>query len=239
MKDVKYYNNTQKEALEYTSKVVDFGVTLILYSALNEVLNAYNLLRESKYFVHNIKRRAKNVLEMRNKKVKELRDIVMHKGFAEAYWDAIIDACEKDVADFRKTIKEVLDDNNVPDSDMFSQIETTRVLLEAAKIQFEEVIKASNSKYLPKGLKDMKGLNLFNTFREFYIDNLHKEWEAVCSQLYKINGTDVDLNNDSVTTQFNVLADKFAKGLYIDECLKAAEQEFPEFAGAKVVIEED
>lgn len=239
MKNVIYYNNTQKEALEYTSKVVDFGVTLILYSALNEVLNSYVLLRDSKYFVHNIKRRANNILEMRNKKVKELRDIVMHKGFAEAYWDAIIDACEKDVASFKKSIKTILDNNNAPDSDLFAQIETTRVLLEAAKIQYEEVIKASNSKYLPKGLKDMKGLNLFETFHEFYADRLHKEWEAVCSELYRINKTDIDLNNESVTKQFNTLAEKFAKGLYIDECLKAAEQEYPEYAGAKVVIEED
>lgn len=66
MKHVKYHNQTEKEALEYTSKLVDFGVTLIVYAALNEVLNAYIKLKPSKYFKGNVKRRANETLKMRN-----------------------------------------------------------------------------------------------------------------------------------------------------------------------------
>ena len=40
------------------------------------------------------------------------------KKFFDTYSDAVIDLAEKDVQDFRLSIKKVLDENNVHDSDM-------------------------------------------------------------------------------------------------------------------------
>ena len=239
MKSVKYHNYTEKEALEYTSKLVDFGVTLIVYAALNEVLNAYILLSHSRQFRGIVKRRANETLKMRNRKVKELKDLVMHQGFAESYWDAIVDACEKDVAKFRSEIRATLDDAEIEDADLYAQAETTRVLLEAAKIHFEEVIKDSTNKFRWQDLAGMRKLNLFDTFHEFYVDAIYKEWNAVCDELYKNKAEEVRLGNERTLEAFDTMAEKFAKGQYIDECLQSATVEYPEFSGAKIVIEED
>lgn len=239
MKDVKYHNYTEKEALEYTSKLMDFGVTLIVYAALNEVLNAYILLRRSKLFRGIAKRRANETLRMRDRKVKELKDSVMHKGFTACYWDAIIDVCEEDVARFRAEIKSILDFYMVEDSDLYAQAETTRVLLEAAKIHFEEVIKESTNKFRSIDMEGMKNLNLFNVFHEFYIDGIYREWNAVCDVIYGNKSKDINLSNDKTSAAFNVMAEKFAKGTYIDSCLEAAKAEYPEYSEVKVVIEDD
>lgn len=239
MKHIAYHNRTEKEALEYTSRLVDFGVTLIVYAALNEVLNAYIRLRQSKYFRGNIKRRAKDALKLRNWKVRELKDLVMHKGFAESYWDAVVDACEEDIGTFRREIRATLEDAHADYADLYAQAEVTRVLLEAAKIHYEEVIRDSTAKFRSQDMHGMRNLNLFDAFHEFYIDGIYREWNIVCDELYRNKSNDIDLTNERTISAFNAMADKFAKGLYIDDCLKAASTEYPEFSGAKIVIEKD
>lgn len=237
MKSIKYYNRTEKEALEYTSKLVDFGVTLVVYAALNELLNAYLQLRQSSHFCKVIKKRANEALKQRDRKVRELKDLVMHQGFAETYWDAIIDACEKDVANFKNEIKTVIEEAGIEPSELYAEMETTRVLLLMAKIHFEEVIKDSTNKFRTKNLADMKRLNLFDAFHEFYIDGIFKEWDLVCDELYKKKYVTVELENDKTRAAFDVMSDKFAKGLYIQECLDAATIEYPEFSDTKIIIE--
>ena len=182
--------------------------------------------------------RANEALRMRNRKVEELKDIVLHKGFAESYWDAIIDACEDDITKLRSEIKLTLDDAKIEDSDLYSQAETARVMLEAAKIHFEEVIKDVNVKFREQNREEMKKLNLFDVFHEFYIDGIFKEWSIVCSDLYSNKHIDVELDNERTMDAFTVMADKFAKGLYIESCLKVASEEYPEFANTEIKIVE-
>lgn len=236
MKSVKYHNLTEKEALEYTSNLVDFGAALLVFSALNELLNAYTMLSQSKYFHHTVKRRAKEALKQRNRKEKAIVDIVKHKGFAETYWDAAIDACENDVATLRAELKATLDKAGTEDSDLFSQTETTRIMLHAAKIHFEEVIKEATNKFRTKNWRDMQHLNLFATFSEFYVGGIYHEWDTVCEELYDGKESSVDLNNERTMAAFNILAEKFAKGLYIDECLKVAQAEYPDFKELRVKV---
>ena len=238
MKSIKYHNRTEKEALEYTSKLVDFGVTLVVYAALNELLNAYYLLSRSSHFKKIVKKRANEALRQRNIKVRELKDLVMHQGFAETYWDAIVDACEKDIANFKNAIRNTIEDAGIEPSDLLAEMETSRVLLMMAKIHYEEVIRDCTNKYRTKNLADMKHLNLFDAFHEFYIDGIYKEWDLVCDELYKKKYVTVELENDKTRAAFDVLSDKFAKGLYIDECLNSATVEYPEFSGAKIVVED-
>lgn len=163
----------------------------------------------------------------------------MHQGFAESYWDAVIDACEEDVSRLRNEIRATLDEADMDDPDLYAQAETTRVLLEAAKIHFEEVIRDSTNKFRSQNMAGMRNLNLFDVFQEFYVDSIYKEWNAVCNEIYGNKSDDIDLTNERTIAAFNVMADKFAKGLYIDECLKVASEEYPEFSNAKIVIEED
>ncbi len=234
MKDVTYHNLTEKEALEYTAKQVDYGVALIVYSALNELLYSYALLQQSKYFVHTVKRRANVALKKRNLKVRELKHLVMHEGFSETYWDAVIDASEDDVSFLRAEIKATLDEGQIPDSELYSQLETTRVLLESAKIQYEEVIRECNNRFMTQNYWGVRNLNLFATFHEFYIDGIYKEWNTLCLELYKNQHRTVELTNERTMNAFNIIGDKFAKGLYIQECLSQAKKEFPEFAELEI-----
>ncbi|SEA79931.1 hypothetical protein SAMN04487851_11470 [Prevotella sp. tc2-28] len=85
MKKVTYCNLTQKEALEYTSKLVDFGLSLLIYAALNELLTSHNYLRQSKYYKQKVKLRANEALRLRNRKIDELRNAVYRKDFSETY----------------------------------------------------------------------------------------------------------------------------------------------------------
>ena len=236
MKHVVYHNETEKEALEYTSKLVDFGVALIVYAALNELLNAYVSLQRSKYFKHVVKKRAKNAYSMRNSKVEELKELVMHRGFAESYWDAVIDSCEDDILLLRKELEKIMKAANIEDYSLYAQAETARILLESAKVHFQEVIKDCSNKYLSKNLQQMKNLNLFEVFHEFYIDNIYKEWNNVCNELYKAIPPNIELTNDTTERVYVEMAEKFSKGYYIDKCLAVASKEFPEFADAEIKI---
>lgn len=236
MKDISYHNYTEKEALEYTSNIINFGVTLIVYAALNEVLNGYILIRQSKYYKNVIKQRANRSLALRNRKVEQLKSMVKTRKYAESFWDAIIDVCEDDVANLRKEIKVILDNALIEDSDLYAQAETTRVMLEAAKIHYEEVIKECTTKFIMKNAEEMKKLNLFDAFHEFYIDGIFREWNIICDELYKNKHTTIELTDDNTLGAFNVMADKFAKGLYIDQCLKAASADYPEFADVKITL---
>ncbi len=235
MKKVIVYNTTQQEAYLYTSKVVDFGLSLLVAAALNELLNAYVLLRQSRYYKHKVKQRVNEALKMRNRKDEELKSSVQNRAFSETYWDSIIDACEDDVTNLRKAIKKILDNANIEDSEIFSQVEVARVLLEAAKVHFEEIIKDCYNKFASQNLSDMKGVNMKEAFKEFNVESIFKEWESMCRDLYTIKQSKVDLNKKEVSDAFIVLADKFAKGDYINECLAETSKEFPEYGGVKVV----
>lgn len=230
MKKVIYHNNTEREALEYTSKIVDFGLTLVIHSALNELFTAYMYLSRSPLFKHLVKKRSREALRLRNLKLEELKNIVLHKGFSETYWDYAIDASADDVERLRAAIQQVIDEANVPNSYLFSQVEVARILLESSKVHFEEIIKDCNNKFFSKDLIGMKNLNLRDTFREFNITPIFNEWDAMCDALYKNCYSKVDLNNEKVSELFNVLASKFAKGEYVEECLAVASEEYPEFA---------
>lgn len=236
MKNIKYHNKTEKEALEYTSKLVDFGVTLVVYAALNELLNAYYLLQRSKYFRTTVKRLANEAVRMRNMKVVELKSVVMHKGFSESYWDAIVDVCEDDISAFRTELVKVLEEASVDDGEIYAQAEVARVLLGSAKAHFEKVIKDCTNLYRTQDAREMRNLNLFDTFHEFYVDGIYKQWNLVCDELYKDKDRNIELTNDKTIESYNVLADKFVKGGYIDECLRVATREHPEYTGVKIRI---
>lgn len=234
MKRIVYHNEAERVAIEYTSKIVDFGLALIIYSALNELFTAYTMLSQSSLFKHDIKRRSKAALKLRNRKLEELKNLVVHRGFTETYWDYAIDASSDDVENLRAAIQSVIDEANIPNAFLFSQVEIARILLESSKFHYEEVISASEIKFSTKTDIAMKHLNLRDIFREFNIADIFKEWDAMCNALYSESPSKVDLNDERVSEPFLVLANKFAKGEYIDECLAVASEEYPEFANSNI-----
>lgn len=238
MKKVVYHSKIEREALEYTSKIIDLGVGLLVYAALNELFTAHVFLRQSRFFHHSIKKRANIALVMRNRKVEELRDIVLDKKFADSYWDAILDAYGKDVALLRREIENTLKEAKHPDYELISQVEVARVLLESAKIHYEESIKDCTAKFLVKDMEGMRNVSLFDTFREFYIDNIYREWDAVCKELYSHQKVDIELTNERTTEVYEMIADRFAKGEYIEKCLAIAREENPQYSNAKIKVEE-
>ena len=237
MKSIKYYNQTEKEALEYTSKLVDFGVTLVVYAALNELLNAHLILRRSALYKTIIKKRANEALRQRDRKVRELKDLVMHKGFAETYWDSVIDICEKDISNLKEEIKRTIEEAGVDNAELYAEAETTRLLLMIAKLHFEEVIRNTTNMFRAKNLADMRNLNLFEVFHEFYIDGIYKLWDTICDDIYGKKHTQVKLENERTKAAFDILLDKFSTGEYIQGCFKIATEEYPEFSSSKVVVE--
>lgn len=236
MKNVVYNNETEKEALEYTCKLVDFGVSLLIFSAFNELLNAFILLRESKYYVHTVKRRSKVTLKLLKRKEEDIKKLSKDRGFSESYYDAIIDVCETDINTLRQSVKATMDEHDIDNSELYSQAETARILLQAAKMHYEEVIRDVTNRYRTKNLNEMRRLDLFKIFREFYVADIYKEWNAVCEILYDYKSETVDLNTEATTEAYNSLAEKFAKGLFISDCLKIAQKEFPQYSDAKIKV---
>lgn len=237
MKKVAYHNSIEKEALEYTSKIVDFGVALLVYAALNELYNAYAILQQSHFFIHSVKKRSKRAYSMSNDKVRELKELVSDKAFAESYWDAVVDASEDDIALLRNEIESIIRNANLSDYELYSEVEVARVMLESSVIHYEEAMKDCTAKFMAQDMKGMKNLNLFQTFREFYIIDIFHEWEAVCKILYANKATNVNLTNEKTTKIYEAVADKFAKGEYIEKCFSVAKKENPEYINSKVKIE--
>ncbi|SEA79951.1 hypothetical protein SAMN04487851_11471 [Prevotella sp. tc2-28] len=150
----------------------------------------------------------------------------------------MIDICEDDVKTLRNAIQKVLKEGGVEDAELFSHIEVTRILLESSIYHFEEIMNDCTNKFLSANSKEMKGLELRKIFVEFNIENIFKEWDTMCDLIYDSKKIAIDLNKETISNAFNNIADKFARGEYIDACLEVAKREYPEFSNAKVIREE-
>lgn len=238
MKDLVYKNYTQKEALEYTAKMVDFGVALTVYSSLNELLNAYILLRQDQCFKHAVKQRANHAIRMHDKKLHEIANTMLHKGFAESYWDSVIDACSDDMEVLRAELKRTLESYGVEKAKLYAQMETARILLYSAAEQYTEVVRDCTNLYRTMNLSEMRNLDLCRAFREFHVEAIFQEWNAVCEMVYISKHPMVDLNSKRIRDAFKPMAEKFARGEYMDNCLAVAAREYPEYSNTEIIRED-
>ena len=220
-KKVVYYTEKQFEGIEYAAKVIDFGVSLSVAVALNELYTAHMMLRERKDLY---KREVKHLANIATDKAKYRRGLMLStmrsRKFFDTYSDKVIDLAENDVTLFRISVKQTLDDNHVEDSDLISYIETARTLLDMAKEHFVAVCKHAREEYAP--------YDYASAFSEFNCSDVLAAWQKVCDILYT-RESNIDLNTEKSIALFHSLANKFADGDYVDECMKEAHEACPEF----------
>lgn len=224
-----YYNKKDKECLLWIAKVLDFGVSLLVVSACNELRNAIVGLQARKDLYRNtVKQNANEALKASRIRERWILDNMVNKQFWEDYSGAVIDLANTDITRFKLAIKQTLDDARYMESNIISQIETARVLMDMSVKQWESVVEDAKNRY---------GRDFSKEFSEYNIKSVFLLWEKVCIILYK-SGTSIDFNNPRVEGMFQEMCNKFAEGKYIDECLEAAKVNNPEFHNAIVIKEE-
>lgn len=224
----KYVYRTQKEldGLRWTSRVIDFGVSLTVASALNELTTAYIMLRERKdLFRHHVKHLANGTMQAATNLRASMFGVMMNRGFFDTYSDRVIDLAEQDITLFRISIKQTLDSKRYKDADLVSYTETARTLLEMAVEHFKSVIQAAREEY---------GVNYAKAFCEFNAQDVLMRWQKVCDMLYDTR-EDIDLNTQRTLGFFEKIGRSFADGDYVDVCLKEAMEENPDFVNDIIV----
>lgn len=209
----KIYYRTQREldGLQYIAKVLDFGETLTITSAFNEMLNAHIVLSHTPMYKHELKlalKRAESAAELHRRAIEyNMRS----KKFYEDYSDAVIDSADNDITLMRISIKQTLDSTNTPHSGAIARVETAHVLLCIAKTQYDEIIKSVREKY---------GCDFRRDFSEYDIADVLAAWDKVCKITH--SASTIDLNTSRSTALANVLCRKFMGGEYIQQSLQEA-----------------
>lgn len=220
-KKVTYYTEKQFEGIEYAAKVIDFGVSLSVATALNELYTAHMMLRERKdLYRREVKRLANIATDKAKCRRGQMLSTMRSRKFFDAYSDKVIDLAENDVTLFRISVKQTLDDHNVEDSDLYAYIETARTILDMAKEHFVAVCQHTREEYAP--------YDYASAFSEFNCSDVLAAWQKVCDILYA-RESNIDLNTEKSIALFHNLANKFADGDYVDECMKEAHEACPEF----------
>lgn len=216
-----YTNQKDLDGLRWTSRVVDFGVSLTNTAALNELTIAFVMLRDRKdIYRHSVRRFANEAILAADRKRQAMFSVMANREFFDTYSDAVIDLAERDIVMFRIGIKQTLDDHGVEDSELFSYMETARTILDMAKTHFEISMETARNDF---------GFDYSKTFAEFNVRDVFDLWGRACESAYR-NESNVDLNTERNVMMFNQMAKKFADGDYVDACLKGAVAEFPDFA---------
>ena len=140
-KKVFYYSEKELECLKWVSRVVDFGVSLAVISAFNEMYSAlYHLRTNKKIFRFTVKKHCNQAIEAALIREQELKSNMINKSFWLDYSDHIIDEAAPDIAKFRSAIKNELDKTALCSSELYSYVECARVLLEMSVKQYDGVM---------------------------------------------------------------------------------------------------
>ena len=224
MKRVYYYSRNDLEWMKSVAKSIDFGVSLDIVEALNETRNAIFMLQQNKQFYrHKVKQLATDILKTMVRIEQGIKSPMIHKGFFFEYSDIVVDLCCDDIENFRHSIDSVMEKGGIIYHNLFSYIETGRTLCDLAVKHFDTIIDESKR----KGSRDYT-----KEFSEFRIGSLYNKMENLCDLLFK--GCKVDLNTRETKAAFEVIADKFASGKYVEPCLKNACEKYPEFKNTKI-----
>lgn len=214
---------TEKQlvGVKHTAKIIDFGLSLVISTAFNEVYTAHMMLRERRdLYRREIKMFANQTLERLGKQRREMMNLMSDREFFDAYSDHAIDLAENDVTLLRIGVKQVLDDENIPNAEILSYMIVSRALLEMSVVWFKDII--TNAK------KDYGEYRWEYVFNEFDCSNVLKYWDMVCMRLY-VTDKNIDLNTERCSQLCKNLYMKFRDGVYIHACMKEANEERPEF----------
>ena len=233
LKRVYYDNDVELEALRWCARVIDFGQSLLAFSALNEMLNAYIILHDDypDMFKREIKKYANMAERNGRRKEIEIKSVMAHKKFTDSYFDAIIDAAHDDITSIRQSIKETLIDSNYKNAELVSYVETARMLLEASIVHFKSIMREAKKKY-------WISRDFTNDFCEFRLDSVYYPWQKVCDIIYNDANDTIDLNKTYANDIVDKVLAKFANGDYIGECTDVANKENPDFLELEIKLSE-
>lgn len=243
LKRVVYETDRELEGLEWLANVIDFSVSLTVFTSINELYTAHMMLRDRKdLYKHKVKLYANEACDAAKVKYGQELSLMTNRGYFDTYADKVVDLAADDITKFRISIKQTLDNNKYDNSELVSYIETARALLDAAKIHFQVVVETAAEDYsedlpnMPKAVHKMILKKKWTeTFAEFNMERVLKSWEKVCNIVY-INKGDIDLNTKRSTELFDNLCRKFSNGDYVDACMKEANEQYPEFLENKIKV---
>lgn len=216
-KRVYYSSDEELRIMKRTAKVIDFGVSLAMTSAFNEMYTALTILRFRRdLFKHQVKRDANMAYQSARRQETLLKTLMQNTGFWLDYSDKVIDEAANDVTLFRIAIKQELDSGGFDDSELYSYIECARVLLILSVRMFDTVIKEA---------KKDSGKDYTDVFIEFRAGDACDKWGRMCDILFQRVG--IDLNTDRVNKAFDALYRKLTEGEYIQACLNEANKNNP------------
>lgn len=217
MRTIKLNSTWDYHGIEWTSRVVDFGISLMVGAALNELITSEIHLEDTPLFKGIVKHNARRAVREASARQIILRQSAGDGKLYESYSGAVIDAARNDINLFRIAIKQVLDEHNIPYSGIKAEVECARCLLEMSVIALQDTIRIAEHRYL----KDFG-----KYFQEFDIKRIRDIWTLVCNDVYK--GWVIDLNTPTVKALFDSMLVKFSEGKYINECLEQAYDENPD-----------
>lgn len=219
MNKIYYFGEKDLAAMKIVAKSVDFGVSLEVVSAFNESRSALFMLQQDKsLFRHGVKHLATEISRAITNQEQIIKSTMQHKGFFFEYSDAVIDVCYEDMTLFRSSLKKVLEAEGVLKAELFSYVETARVMCELSVMHYDTIM----SDFRSKGYRDYT-----KDFLEYRIGGISQKWEKMTDLLFK--GWDINLNTDETKEYFNRLGEGFSKGKYIEPCIKLACEKYPEF----------
>ena len=221
MKKVYYKSEKDLEGLKWCAKIMDFGVSLMIKAAVNELNTAYIMLRESPKFRHEIKNHAKQAMRAADRKESEILSIMASRQFYEDYSDKVIDLASNDITLFRTAMQEELRKAGIgsDDADLYAHVECARVLLNMCQLQFDEIIRQAQERW---------GRNYAMNFSEFTVTGIYRHWDIVSEMTYKDAGF-ADLNTAKIKALYDVMDKNFSTGKYIGDCLQEAKKNNPDF----------
>lgn len=228
-KKVYYYGEKDLEGLRQTARIIDYGVGLMVASAINEMYVAHSYLADRKDVFRGIaKHYCNNAFREARQHFSMISGNMRCRQFWLDYSDKVVDEAEDDITLFRISIKQTLDKANHKDSELISHIETARVLIDMSIVQFKAVIEQQKEKY---------GRNYSKEFSEYNLDSVLKWWSDMCQEFYR--GADVDLNTDDTMGMFDKMVKRFVDGDYIQACFTEAANNNPEFIRNEIEIVEE
>lgn len=229
MKKVNFTNIREYDGLLWVTQTLDFGTSLVIRVATNEMNCCYARIKARRDLFHQkVKKIANNTVSLADKKLTIIRSNMANYNFFESYSDSITEASKNDITMYRLAVRRVFDDAGINDAELLSYIEVTRSLLEIARLHYKSAMEMAEARYLRWYNKE---------FREFDFADVSTAWEQLCDEVYPNKA--IDLTVPSVSQWYNVLIDKFGSGSYVRECMKVACEENPEFNYNEIIIQKD
>ena len=226
-KRVYYRSERELEGLRWTAKAIDFGVSVAIMAAFNQMLNAYLVLTESKLLAHKARQFANRAYSKMTIRKRLILATMKDEKFYDSFAEASIDATCEDVGNFKQSLFNTLQNEGVPNAKALAEAETARVLLRSAHDHYVCILQRAVEKF---------GYSYAKHFTEYDALDVFLAWNTVCEDLY--HQVSFNLNNENTDKWFGILQERLASGFYIEGSVKEALMENPDFANEIKIIEE-